>query len=1210
MDSAFETTPPQHSVSRFFVDNRHVAWVLLVGVIAWGVWAYDAMPKRKDPDIPVRQVAVVTPWPGQGAERVEQLVTRKIEERVAQNIRVSEITSTSRAGLSVVYAEVDEMARLDTGKEFDDIKVKLDGLTDLPEGAGPIQYIKEFGETSALMLTVASPPARGAQLQLLATHIAAVTPPRPSSADVVLCSSGSLDPSFLREAGGLLGDALIRHGFVTELQKIFGGNFVVLRMSPRKDAGDWARAVQRVWEELPQGADIHPDIWDPIVITPGGTLIDALRRHAGPRYSYRELDDFTDSIEKAIRLAPDASRVTRVGVIEEQIEARYSQNRLVALGIVPAALGGILRNRNTTFPSGTVNTGGRDLALEQSGAFRTLADIDTAVFTLATNGTPVYLRDLGSVHRGYQHPARFLSYYTWRDSNGDWQRGRAITISTEMKKGEQIDRFGTTVGARVEEIRHSLPSDLVIGTTSDQQRQVREKLDLFNRSLWEAVALVVLVSFIGFWEWRSALLMALSIPITLAMTFGLMQLVGLDIQQMSIASLIIALGLLVDDPVVAGDAIKRELAQGKPRSTAAWLGPETLSKAILYATITNIAAYLPFLLLKGDVGRYIYSLPVTIACSLVASRVMSMTFLPLLAYYILRPATDSPSEAPRDTWFGQVYSRGVRFAIEHRWRVLAASSTVLVAGGFFVTHLRHQFFPRDDFYLAYVDVRLPEDAPFAQTARVAREADRVIRDVAEQFDRSHGRTDHSPSVLASVTTFLGAGGPRFWFSVRPEPPAPNYAQLLLQFTRSEDTNQVVGALQEGLSERVAGARIDVRTVETGPPTLIPVSIRILGEDARVLRTQAETLKGILKTSPFAINVRDDWGNDAIRTRFEINQDRAGLAGVSSQDIAVSTYSAINGTPIGTLREGRKNIPIVQLMDYRQRETLTDLNQLYVYSSQSPVAFTLGQIAKLSYSPETAVIHRVNQYRAINVAALPAPGRLASDVTEPLMPRLREFEQQLPPGYRLEIVGELKEQLRGQKQSLIVLLSSIVAIYLALVFQFKNAIKPFIVFAAIPFGVVGAFASIWIMGMPMGFLAILGITSLIGVIVSHVIVLFDFIEEQHDRGAPLQDALIDAGIRRVRPVLITVGATVLALFPLALHGGPLWEALCYAQIGGLSLATAVTLILVPVFYSVFVVDLKVVRWDVRSAPSDENRQSGPVSGRGPDTPSNSRMAPGL
>jgi multidrug efflux pump subunit AcrB len=266
------------------------------------------------------------------------------------------------------------------------------------------------------------------------------------------------------------------------------------------------------------------------------------------------------------------------------------------------------------------------------------------------------------------------------------------------------------------------------------------------------------------------------------------------------------------------------------------------------------------------------------------------------------------------------------------------------------------------------------------------------------------------------------------------------------------------------------------------------------------------------------------------------------------------------------------------MDYGQRQTVTDLGQLYVYSSQAPVRFTLGQIARLTYSPEVAVIHRVNQYRAINVAALPVPGRLADEVTSPLMSRIRDFERQLPAGYRFEIVGELKEQLKGQRRSLTVVIASVIAIYLALVFQFKNAVKPFIVFAGIPFGAVGAFASLWLTGKPMGFLAILGITSLIGVIVSHVIVLFDFIEEQHALGAPLRDALIDAGIRRIRPVFITVGATVLALFPLALHGGPLWEALCYAQIGGLTLATAVTLFLVPIFYAVFVLDLKIVQWD--------------------------------
>jgi multidrug efflux pump subunit AcrB len=951
-----------------------------------------------------------------------------------------------------------------------------------------------------------------------------------------------------------------------------GNGFVLVRGASPSDR--LAATVEKIWNELPQRADIHPDVWDPIVVMPGGPVREALQVGAGAKYSYRELDDFTERIERAIRTAPEASRVTRVGVLEEQVELLYSQNRIAGYGLVPGAIPTVLRQRNTTMPAGTLNAGGRNIELEQTNEYRTLSDIDNTSIGQADNGTLVYLRDLGIARRGYQHPARFLSFYTVKDAGGAWQRRRAITVSVEMRKNDQIDRFGTAVGARVNQVRRSLPADLVVGVTSDQKRQVREKIELFNRSLWEAVLLVVVVSLIGFWEWRSALLMAISIPVTLAMTFGLMHLLGLDIQQMSIASLIIALGLLVDDPVVAGDAIKRELAHGKSQDVAAWLGPTKLSRAILYATITNIAAYLPFLLLTGDVGRYIYSLPVTIACSLVASRLVSMTFIPLLAYYLLRAKTEPVAPELRNKGFGKWYGTAAGFAIDHRWKVLAGFSLLLVLGGYFGSSLHHQFFPRENFYLAYVDVRLAEDSPLDATEQASHDAEKVVEEVV---------ANHSAvgaSKLASITSFIGAGGPRFWFSVPPESPSPNYAQLLLQFTHSEDTNALVGPLQDALRARVPGARIDVRTVETGPPTLIPISIQVLGEDATTLHLEGEKLKAILKSSPLAINIRDDWGNDAIRAHLEVDQDHASLAGLSSQDIAISSYSAVLGLPVGVMREGRKNIPIVQLMNYGQRDTTTALNHLYLYSSQAPQNVTLGQIARLTYTPEAIEIHRVNQYRAITVSGLPKPGYVASEVTDPLMPQLRDFESHLPPGYRMEIVGELKEQLKGQRQSLNVVMASVIAIYLALVFQFKNAIKPFIVFAGIPFGAVGALSGVWLMRMPLGFMVILGITSLIGVIVSHVIVLFDFIEERHEAGEGFRDALIDAGILRIRPVLITVGATVLALFPLALHGGPLWEALCYAQIGGLTLATMVTLMFVPVFYSIFVFDLKIVRWEDR------------------------------
>src|ERR1041385_1696220 len=286
------------NVARYFVEHRHISWVLFAGVLAWGVGAYQAMPKRKDPDIPVRQVAVATPWPGQSAERVEQLVTRKIEEKLAQNIKVSEIKSRSRAGLSVVYAEIDDRVT-DTAKEFDDIKIKLDSLTDLPQGAGPIQYIKEFGETAALMLTVASPRADGAQLELLAK---AVEEKRdPGSVNIAFCGTGTLDHSFLSEAAELM-DRKIRAQLQVTPVLVDGNGFLLVSGVPAR--GDLPRAVARLWDGLPQRADLHPDVWDPIVIAPGAQVRQAVRENAGAKYSYRELDEFTERIERAVRGTP------------------------------------------------------------------------------------------------------------------------------------------------------------------------------------------------------------------------------------------------------------------------------------------------------------------------------------------------------------------------------------------------------------------------------------------------------------------------------------------------------------------------------------------------------------------------------------------------------------------------------------------------------------------------------------------------------------------------------------------------------------------------------------------------------------------------------------------------------------------------------------------------------------------------------------------
>jgi multidrug efflux pump subunit AcrB len=335
---------------------------------------------------------------------------------------------------------------------------------------------------------------------------------------------------------------------------------------------------------------------------------------------------------------------------------------------------------------------------------------------------------------------------------------------------------------------------------------------------------------------------------------------------------------------------------------------------------------------------------------------------------------------------------------------------------------------------------------------------------------------------------------------------------------------------------------------------------------------------IVRQSPGIAVLRDDWGPDSTQVKIEIEPDRANLVGITNADVARSTAAAISGDPVGVYKEGNKNIPIVVRLRSQDRARLSQISNLYVNSSQENVKVPLLSVAALKYTLETGRIRRREHFRTLSILCFPAPGVLASQVLAPIEPRLNKLKEGLPPGYQLQIGGERAKQVEGFRNLAVVLLISLVGIYLALLIQFKNAVKPLLVFAAAPYGAIGALIALAITGTPFGFMAFLGVASLIGVIVSHVIVLFDFIEEKHEHGEPLERALPDAGIERIRPVMITVGATILALFPLALEGGPLWKPLCYAQIGGLAVATFITLLLVPVFYAIFVLDLKWIKWE--------------------------------
>ena len=648
----------------------------------------------------------------------------------------------------------------------------------------------------------------------------------------------------------------------------------------------------------------------------------------------------------------------------------------------------------------------------------------------------------------------------------------------------------------LEHLRRKLPPDLVMARTSDQPRQVAENVSLFMISLYEAIFLVVVVSLLGFWSWRSALLIATSIPLSLALGFAAMLMLGVDIQQVSIATLIIALGLLVDMPVVAGDAIARELAEGQPKGVAAWIGPTRLARAIFFATLTNIVAYMPFLMLTGDTGRFLHSLPIVMTTTLVAAFIVSFSFIPLIAFGLHEAG--QAGDAHRGSAVRKASPAGTRAwsrrrsAGDGRCSVPPRSSSPGAASS--CTRRRRSSSPRTSRISPTSTSGLRRTPPSRPPTRPRVEAERVIREVADEFGKHHKH----PNVLRSLTSFVGGAGPRFWFSIEPEQQQINYAQIIVEVTDKHLTKELVGPIQTALTARVPGARIDVRQLETGKPVGIPVSIRVSGEDIDTLRKISGQVADALRAAPLAARVRDNWGPPGLRTHIAIDDDRANLSGVSRLDVALSTQTAISGTPVGHYREGDRQIPIVPRLRLEDRARLADLANAYVFSASTAQSVPLRQVARIGRELSPSKIQRRNQVRTITVSAYPLPDHLPSEVLNAARPTIDKITAALPPGYRIEIGGEYDEQVKGFAEMSLVMIISMALIYFALVFQFDSAVKPLLVFGAIPYGMCGALAMLAIMHQPFGFMAFLGIISLIGVIVSHVIVLFDFIEEAHHR----------------------------------------------------------------------------------------------------------------
>ncbi len=624
--------------------------------------------------------------------------------------------------------------------------------------------------------------------------------------------------------------------------------------------------------------------------------------------------------------------------------------------------------------------------------------------------------------------------------------------------------------------------------------------------------------------------------------------------------------MLVDDPVVASDGINRELAGGSPPGVAAWAGPWKLRRAILFATLINIFAFLPLVLLPGDKRYFIYALPVVVTLSLIASRIVSMTFIPLLGYYLLRGQRGFDQGGEVRRWFPfslidrtlvaalPVYRSTLEGALRRPWLAVFAAYALLGGSLALAPRLGRQFFPPAERSQLLIDLALPEAASLAQTRRVCDDVIRILQGYEE---------------IVSGAVYMGGTAPRFYYNVTPKAPANNLAQCLLNTRREEEVPELVARLRVELDREIPGARCVVKRLEQGPPVDTPIQLRLTGPDLDTLRDLADQASAALRDAG-AYKVHDDLGRRVRTLDLAIDENRASALGVAPASIAALVRAAFAGLKVTELREEGRLVPVFLRVRPEESDREEKIGNLAA-ESLSGTLVPLREFAQVKTWPEYATIGHFGQQRAVAVKSYSAVGELPSSVLE--RARLALDRIKLPSGYRLEYVGEAKELKQSRDEMAGVMAISLSLIALAMIIQFNSVMKSFVVMLTVPLGLIGALVGLTLFHAPLGFMAMLAVVSLAGVIVSHIIVLSDAIEEARSEGMELRAALIQAGLVRMRPVLVTVLATAGGLIPLAMTGGELWRPLTAVHICGLLVATVLTLFILPVLYYLFAARLR-------------------------------------
>ena len=873
-------------------------------------------------------------------------------------------------------------------------------------------------------------------------------------------------------------------------------------------------------------------------------------------FTFRELRDYVENIRSELLKIPDVSKIDVLGAQDEVIYVDFSLTKLANLGIDPSTLVAALQAQNIVRPSGVLRTGEEAISLQVSGAFTSEQDVRDVNF--ASGGRILRLRDVAEVRRGYTDPPQPMFRVNGKP---------AIGLAIAMRGGGDILALGSNIKAAMSRITANLPIGIQPTLVADQAEIVDHAITDFTSSLWQAIVIVLAVSFLALGV-RAGSVVAIAIPLTLAIVFPVMSMVGIDLQRISLGALIIALTLLVDDAMTTIDAMTRRLAAGDAMQVAAVYAYRALAFAMLSGTLVTIAGFVPIGFAQSSAGEYTFSIFAVVAIALIASWFVAVIFAPLLGTMLLRPP--KPGQQAKPSRVLGAYRGFLGLAIRGRWVTFAVSLAAFVLSVAGLGLVPRQFFPPSDRVELLVDLNLPQNASiYATESNVER---------LEQHLKGDADIDH-------FSSYVGRGAPRFYLPLNVQLANPFFGQVVIVTNSIAARQRLQSQLEKLLSDEFPNVVGRVYPLELGPPVGWPLQYRVLGLDLEKLRDTAMQVAQVIATAPDARRINFQWMEPQRQLRVQVDQDEARRLGLSSAAVATVLNTAISGT---TVTQVRDNIYLVNVVVRQEGGQTLSIDTLRTLQLPLPNGrnVPLNQIATFDYTQEYPLVWRRDRVPMLTVQADVAPGVLPETVISQLQPAIDKLSAGLAPGYRIELGGIAEESAKSRDSVFAVVPYMLLLVLTILMFQLRSFQRLGIVLSVVPLGLIGVVAALLISGQPLGFVAILGVLALVGMIAKNAVILIEQIEAERRAGMAVREAVVEASTSRFRPILLTASSTVLGLIPIAFT--VFWGAMAFAIMGGLLVASLLTLVFLPTLY---------VTWFERrgASPSDASAtKGGPVA----------------